>query len=69
MEPVALLFIAWLHLAAAFPAEATTVIVNEIPLITPAPTLAVYGSYQPERRNIFDDFTLQGQFLRGWRFQ
>ncbi len=57
MEPIALLLLAGLRMAAGVPAEPTTVVVNEIPFITPTPTLAVYGSYQPERRNIFDDFT------------
>ena len=60
MECIIFLLIASLHTAAAFPAEPTEVVViDELPLITPTPTptLAIYGSYQPERRGIIDDLT------------
>jgi Uncharacterized conserved protein (DUF2183) len=60
MEYLALLLVAGLHQVACFPSEPTAAAaVVELPLITPSPTptLAIYGSYSPQRRNIIDDLT------------
>ena len=61
MDVVALLLIASVRTAIAFPAEPTHVAAAEVPLITPAPTPALnsYGSHQAGRRDIFDSLTSQ----------